>query len=399
MIKKINHYFLLFLLLAVQAAVSQQKGILEGRVINKSDPSIIVRSAELDLVELDAGMQIVKTVTTDAAGKYRIENLSAGGRMMLRVNYKEVNYHRLFSLEAAGKNTIDIEVYEPTASMKGITVEGAQMAFQMSGDQLKALETVTFNNKTNPPRTYMNPQGNFRSSKAAGILEPPEVRVTAPGSSMPVVQSALESPDGETYYSLYPLKPGVTTFEVQQVLPYSDRTYAFKKKFYQDIPGMNIGVIPKDMSLSGQGLSRLSTDAQQDFAVFKSGPIRAGEEVLWTLSGGTPVSAPPSGQEDDGSAIEPRPDAVSRNALAIGPLLLMGFVIVLWIAFNRYQQKPQSAAAQRAKEMKERREKLLDTIARLDHEYETNAIGRQEHSRQREEIKRKLRRISLIPKN
>ena len=42
------------------------------------------------------------------------------------------------------------------------------MAFQMVGDQLKSLETVTFNNKTKPPRTFMNPEGNFRFSKASG---------------------------------------------------------------------------------------------------------------------------------------------------------------------------------------------------------------------------------------
>ena len=94
--------------------------------------------------------------------------------------------------------------------------KSARMAFQIVGDQLQSLETITFNNKTKPPRTLMNPEGNFRFSKAPGIMDLPHVRVTAPGSSMPLVQAPLESADGQSYYSLYPLKPGITTFEVQQ---------------------------------------------------------------------------------------------------------------------------------------------------------------------------------------
>ena len=151
-----------------------------------------------------------------------MDGLPESGRLMIRVSYKDVNYHRQFNLGANGRSTVEIEVYEPTTSMKDIEAGESRMAFQMVGDQVRSLESVTFNNKTKPPRTFMNPEGNFRFSKPPGIVEPPEVRVTAPGSAMPLVQAPLESPDGQSYYSLYPLRPGVTSFEVQQVLPYSN---------------------------------------------------------------------------------------------------------------------------------------------------------------------------------
>jgi hypothetical protein len=398
MTKKILLPIFLFLILALPAAHPQQKGVAEGRVVNGTDPSIIVRSVELDIVELGAGMRIVKTAATDSSGKFRVDGLPESGRLMIRVNYKDVNYHRQFSLNAGGRATVEIEVYEPTTSMKDIQVEATRMAFQIAGGQLKSLEAVTFNNKTKPPRTFMNPEGNFRFSKPPGIVEPPAVRVTAPGSTMPLVQAPLESPDGQSYYSLYPLKPGVTSFEVQQVLPYSNRNYAYRKKFYREIASMDIGVMPKDMALSGQGLTRISTDAQQDFSVYRSAPVKAGTEVTWTFSGGTAVSEPESAETDAGPAIEARPDIISRNALVIGPLLLMGFVLVLWYAFNRMQKGTQKSASLRIRELKDRREQLLNAIVELDHRHEMHAINRQEFLRQREESKRRIRRISLLLK-
>ena len=398
MTKTMQLQILLLLFLTMPVAYAQQKGIVEGRVVNGTDPSIIVRSVELDIVELGAGMRILKTTATDSSGRFRVEGLPEGGRLMLRVNYKDVNYHRQFSLGPGGKATIDIDVYESTTSMKDIEVEDMKMAFQLSGSQVISLEAVTFNNKTKPPRTFLNPEGNLRFSKAQGIEEPPRVRVTAPGSSMPVVQAPLESPDGQTYYSLYPLKPGTTSFEVQQALPYSNHTYVYKKKFYLDAPEMNIGVMPSDMILSGQGLSRTSTNAQQNFSVYRSAPVKAGTEVTWTFSGGTASAEPQSAQESGGSSIGAKPDAVSRNALVVGPLLLLGFILVLWYAFNRGQKDPQKSPGQRNRELKERREQLLKSIAELDHRHETNAIGRQEYLRKREENKRQIRRISLLLK-
>lgn len=324
--------FLLWLII-MPAAFSQQNGVLEGRLLNRTDPAIIARNVELEVIELGAGMSIIRVETTDSEGRYRIENLPENRRYMIRANYKGANYHSQVSFDDSGIAKVDIEVFEPTTSMEDIEVIGAQIAFQAVGDQLRSMETVTINNRTNPPRTFTDPEGNFRISKPQGILEPPQIRVTAPGSSMPVVQTALESPDGQSYYSLYPLRPGTTVFEVQQLLPYTDRSYTYTKKFYLDIGPMDIGVLPQDMDLSGQDLEKMQVDSQE-FSVYVSPPVKAGTEVVWTFSGGTPISESVSSEPAGGSTVMAMPSFVGRNALIIGPLLLMGFILVLWYAFN-----------------------------------------------------------------
>jgi hypothetical protein len=389
---------LLFWLTFLPAAYPQQKGVVEGRLIDRTDPSIVPRGVELEVIELGAGMSIIRVDKTDSSGRFRIEGLPENQRLMIRADYKGANYHSQFSFNDAGKATVEIEVYEPTTSMKEIKVEGIQMAFQAQGDQLKSLETVTFNNQTNPPRTFMNPEGNFRISKPPGILEPPQIRVTAPGSSLPLVQSALESADGQSYYSLYPLRPGVTIFEVQLLLPYANRSYTYIKKFYQDAGPIDIGVIPQDLALSGTGLSKIQTDAQRNFSVYLSAPVKAGSKVEWTFTGGTAVSEPGASEGAGEPTITTMPNDVEQNALIIGPLLLLGFILVLWYAFNHFRSGSQSGMDVRLRQLKDMKEQLLNSVAELDRRHEEHSIGRQEFLKKREEDKQQLRRISLLLK-
>ncbi len=371
---------------------AQPKGVVEGRLINRTDPSIAARAVTVEAVSLGAGMSVLKTTKTDSSGGFRLEGLPENQRLLIRADYKTVLYHAMAGFDADGKARVEIEVYEPTASMKDIRIEGGRIAFQMTGDRLKSLESVSVKNETKPPRTYVNPEGTFRFSKAPGILETPVITVAAPGSSMPVVQAALESPDGRSYYSLYPLRPGTTTFEVEQLLPYSGRSYVYVKKFYADVGPLEIGVIPRDMALSGRGLSRIHDDPQGNFAVYRSEPLRAGSEVVWTFSGGTPVGARDA-SEAGGAAVRAVPGPVIRNAFIIGPLLLMGLILILWYGFHR---DPGGSADSRMQQLKRRREQLLDDIADLDRRHEAQALDRQEYLRRREAAKRRLRRVILL---
>jgi hypothetical protein len=322
-------------------AYPQAKGVVEGRLINGTNPSISARGIELDVMGLGSGMNVIRTATADSSGHFRIEGLPENQELLIRANYKGANYHSPIKIPLAGKASVEIEVFEPADSMKDISVEGMQIVFQMVGDQLKAVESVQFNNKTKPPRTFIGPEGSFRISKPPGILEPPLMRVTAPGSKMPLVQSALESADGKSYYSLYPLRPGITTFEAQELLPYTNRNYKYVTRFYQNISELKVGVIPRDIDVSGNGLSKIDGDSQKNFTVYASSPIKAGTELVWTFSGGTPDSEPQPSETEGEPSIQTVPNDIERNALIIGPLLLLGFVLALWYAFNHSRNRMQ----------------------------------------------------------
>lgn len=380
----------------VSLVEAQGRGVVEGRLINGTDPKIVGAGVDLDVIQLGAGMSILKSSVTDAAGRFRIEALPTDFPLMIRANYHSANYHGRVNFDASGRASVEIEIFESTTSLKGIRVEGVRIGLQLDGDHLRVLESYSSVNETQPKKTFMSMEGNFRFAKAAGIAEPPRMSVTGPGSAMPLVQSPLESPDGQSYYTLYPIRPGTTVFEIEYVLPYHDRTYTYRRRFYQDIASYRIGVIPRDMQVSAEGLRQIPTEQERNFAVYAGGPLKAGEEVMWTFSGGTP-SAVPSASADSGEpSIKPMPTTIGRNTLVLGPLLLMIFMAILWYAYNAVPTNPTKGQDPRTRELKERREKLLNFMATLDNRYESQALDRREYLRHREQAKRQLRTVLML---
>ncbi len=376
---------------------AQGRGIVEGTLVNGTNPGSPCAGAQLEVVGLATGMNTLKTARSDSNGRFRIDGLPTEQPLMVRTEYKSVSYHARVAFDAGGKAGVTIEVFEPTSSASGITIDDVRMAFQLSGEQLRSLELYSFSNSTKPPRTYVNPDGTFRFSKAPGILELPKTSVTAPGATMPLTQSPLESADGRSYYLLYPLRPGVTTFETDQLLPYKDRTYVYRKWFHEDSKPFEIGVVPADTTLTGEGLVKLQVNTKENFAVYRSGLIKAGTEVSWTFTGGTPVTQP-SADERPGQEprVMPTPNAVGRNALIFGPLLLIGFIALLWYATLLMQGATSNSRDPLHKTLKERREQILNYAADLDYRLEIQAMDRSEYVRKREHCKRQLRRIALI---
>jgi hypothetical protein len=399
--KKLVGNLLLLSLAAVVAtgAYAQGQGVVDGRLINGTNPASAPAGAAVDVIGLATGMSVLKSVVTDGGGKFHIDGLPTDAPVLFRANYKSVYYYGQASFNAEGKANVEIRIFEPTTSMEGIRIENARIAFKLTGDGLISLEACTFNNETKPPKSFMREDGNFRFSKAPGITQPPRLDVTAAGASMPVTQSPLESADGQSYYTLYPLRPGSTTFEVQQALPYQNG-YTYRKKFYHDISSLEIDVMPRDLKLSGEGLTQVPTATDQNFAVYFKGLIKAGTEVVWTFSGGTPVvEAPtpaPAAAQPAEPMIRPMPTPVGENAVVIGALLLIGLIVILWYASSRVIVSSESDQAARARELSERRDHLLDHIASLDARYESQSLDRREYLRARELGKRHLRRIIVL---
>jgi hypothetical protein len=385
----------LSLCLLLPSARGQQRGAVEGRVINKTDSTIAAAGVDLDVVNLASGMTVLQSGKTDAAGRFRFDGLPTDGSLMIRADYKDVSYLGHLNFDASGKASLEIPVYEPASSSKDIRLESVHLGFQLSGDSLRSMELYSFENKSSPPRTYMSMEGTFRFAKAPDLAEPPKLSVTGPGATMPVTQSPLESADGRSYYSLYALRPGTTTFEVEQSLPYAARAYSLKKKFYYDVASYEIGVIPRDLSLSGNGLTRVQVDPQRNFTVYRGGPVKAGAELVWEFSGGTQAAEP---AQTPGGGVQSVPDAMAQNALALGSLLLLGFIAVLWYAINRLPQSQAGAPDARLKELRRRRDRLLDHLADLDQRRESREISPSDYARQRNQGKRQLRRIYVLLK-
>jgi hypothetical protein len=180
---------------------------------------------------------------------------------------------------------------------------------------------------------------------------------------------------------------------VDYLLPYHDGKYTFQKKFFNDIDFFQIGVIPQDLDVEGQGLKRAQVDAKKNFAVYTGGPVKAGSESLWTFSGGTPVAASESSGE---ARIRPMPNSVSRYAFVIGPLVLMAFIVALWYAYNSIPEKQPKGQDPRTRALKARRDRLLEIMATLDDRFESKELDQREYQRLRSQAKSQLRRVAML---
>jgi hypothetical protein len=384
---------------AYAIAAEQSAGVIEGSLRNGTNPSLVPADVDVDVIALSGGMSIIKSGKSGKEGKFHFDGVPTGSEIMVRANYKSASYLAHTEFDNTGKALVDMKVYETTKSMNGIRVQAAQLAIQATGSQLRIVETTSFDNQTTPPLTFMNEEGNYRFSKPSDILEMPSMRVTAPGSSMPLTQTPLESPDAQSYYSIYPLRPGVTTFEVLEILPYQNKSYAYRKKFFYDVESLDVGVIPYDLNLSGAEFSRIETNVQKNFSIYRRKQIKAGTEVTLTLSGGAATTDEQTSGDTAGSVqttVQSFPNSVGLNAATIVCLLLMGFVIVLWYAVNYAKTDSSRTVGSETKLLKERYERLVDFLAVLDHRYENQSIDRREYIYQREHGKRLLRRISEL---
>jgi hypothetical protein len=156
--------YLILIWLAAAVATAWGGGIAEGRLVNRTDQAIAAGNTELEVLTLSSGMDVIKTAATDAQGMFRIEGLPDAMPLMLRAVYKGANYHGMLRFDADGKARLELEVYEPTTSMKDIRVEAANIAVQLEGytgdiegNHLHAVETFVVVNSTKPPRVYVNP--------------------------------------------------------------------------------------------------------------------------------------------------------------------------------------------------------------------------------------------------
>lgn len=372
-----------------------QSGVVEGSLVNRTDARMVPAGVDVDIIQLAGGMRVLRSVKTDAAGRFRATGVPTDSQLMVQATYKSVRYHQIADFDASGTARVEIPVYETTRSMKGVRLRDVRIAFQYDGDRLRCLESYSLENAADPPRTIVSEEGSFRFSKAPGILEVPKMSVIAPGAMFPLTEAPLESADGTSYYSLYPLRPGVTTFEIEQALPYANRSYAYEKRFYQDVDKLDIGVIPADTEVSGTGLTRVQTDREHNFAIYSAGPIRANTPVIWTFSGGTPVPGAHSESASGRGRIVPMPGRAGRNAMVVGPLLLLGFILALWLSIGR-EGAPAVEAARRTEALEERREQLIHYLAVLDHRFESGAVDAQEYSVLRGRCKNQLRRIAAL---
>lgn len=244
---------------------------------------------EVVLIQLQGGMTPVANTKTDASGQFSFDNPDIGAKpMLVRAIYKGVNFHQPLP---PGKDSVSVDVFEPTSDPRTISVPSRVVIFQPNGANLIVGEEYGVKNSSAPPQAYFRADGNFEVSIPDGA-ELKQIAASGP-SGMPVVQAPIDKGKGK-YAIAFAFRPGESDVRLSYELPYPNDAATVK------IPttyggGRLLVVAPPTVKLTGDGLQMAGQE--QGMNIYERGAVTAGSVVTVMLSG----TAPPPTQSAGGA--------------------------------------------------------------------------------------------------
>jgi hypothetical protein len=238
---------------------------------------------EVVLIQLQGGMQPVANTKTDAAGQFTFDNPNIGAQpMLIRAVYKGVNFHQPLP---PGKDSISVDVFEPTGDAKTISVPSHVVIFQPNGAKLIVGEEYGVRNDSNPPQAFFRTDGNFETL-LPDKAELKQIAASGP-SGMPVVQAPIDK--GKNKYAIaFAFRPGESEVRLSYEVPYPNNITTVKLPTIYG-GGRLLVVAPPSVQLAGDGLQLAGQE--QGMNIYERSSVAAGTTVSVKLSGTAPPPA------------------------------------------------------------------------------------------------------------
>ena len=293
------------LLLALAAiAPGVRAGTVHGTV-NNGTTGKPGAGVEVVLIQLQGGMTPVAKTKSDASGQFTFDNPGIGAQpMLVRAIYKGVNFHQPLP---PGKDSVSVDVFEPTSDTKSISVPSRVVIFQPNGSSLIVGEEYGVKNDSTPPQAYFRTDGNFELLLPE-MAELKQIAASGP-SGMPVVQAPIDK--GKNRYAIaFAFRPGESGVRLSYELPYPGNAATVK------IPtvyggGRLLVVAPPSVKLTGDGLQMAGQE--QGMSIYERASVAAGTLVTVMLSGTAP---PPTASAADAGGAPGRAENVQGGESA-----------------------------------------------------------------------------------
>jgi hypothetical protein len=284
---------LLAILVRMQLASA---GSLHGTVTNGTSGKPAA-NVEIVLLQLQGGMMPVANAKSDGNGQFTLDHPGVGAQpMLVRAVYKGVNFHQALP---PGKDSVTLEVFEPTEDAKSISVASHVVIFQPNGSTLTVGEEYEVKNDATPPQAYFKTDGNFEMT----FPEKAELKqIAASGpSGMPVVQAPIEK--GKNRYAIaFAFRPGESDVRLSYELPYPNNTTTIKLP--TTYSARLLLVAPPGVRLTGDGLRMAGQE--QGMNVYESNAPTAFAGLTLSLNG----TAPPPSATSEGPGAPGRAEDV-----------------------------------------------------------------------------------------
>jgi hypothetical protein len=283
--------FYLATALAMFACAHSARAATVHGTVNNGTTGKPAPAVDVVLIQLQGGMQPIADTKTDASGNFAFDNPSIGAQpMLIRAVYKGVNFHQPLP---PGKDSISVEVFEPTSDARTISIPSHVVIFQPDGASLIVGEEYGVKNDSIPPQAFFKLDGNFEAALPDNAALK-QIAASGP-SGMPVVQTPIEK--GKNKYAIsFAFRPGESEVRLSYELPYPNNKIAVKLPTVYG-GGRLIVVAPPSVQLTGDGLQMAGQE--QGMNIYERASVATGTTVTVNLSGTAPpptaANAPEAG--------------------------------------------------------------------------------------------------------
>ena len=331
--------------------------------VNNSTTGKAAAGDEVVIFKLGQGMEESGRTRTDAKGQFSFKLDDAQAPHLVRAIHQDVTYHRM---APPGTTSVALEVYDVAKKVDGIEVVADIMRIQAAQGQIAITREFGVQNASKPPRTQRSERNlEFYVPEGAHVIDDSATATTEGGNPL----KSAPVPEGEKnrYSFIFPLRPGLTRFEVTYELSYSGSANLDPKSQY---PLEHFVVmIPKAMQFtaaaSSTGFKLINYPSEPDAAVQVASNTKPGQNLAFKISGEGTLAGQESGSGNQGSeegaqTSAPGPGASppsSRPGGGLGPpidapdplqkyrwWILGGFAFVLLVGGIYVASRQQSAA-------------------------------------------------------
>jgi hypothetical protein len=282
-------------LLATLASAQTLTGTVKNATTGK--PSA---GDDVVLLKLGEGMEEAGHTKTDASGHFSFKLDDAQAPHLIRAIHQEVTYHRM---APPGTTSVELAVFDAAKKVDGIQVVADIMRVQADQGQLVIVREFGVQNSSKPPRTQMNERNlEFNVPSGAQII-PDSATATTEGGN-PLKSAPVPEGGKDRYSFIFPLRPGLTRFEVAYQMPYSGSANIDPKSLY---PLEHFVIMtPKSMQFSpaaaATGFKLINYPQEPDAAVQVASNTSPGENLAFKVSGeGTLQETQGNGSQQGGS--------------------------------------------------------------------------------------------------
>lgn len=183
---------------------------------------------EVIVYSLEQGIRESSRTSTDALGQFSFKLNNTYRPCLVRVIHRGVTYHRI---ALAGTTSVAIEVYDVTRKVNGIGVVADIMRIQAANGQVTVTRDFGVRNTSNPPRIQLNERTlEFYIPNGAHVIKNSGTAIIENGN--PVKSAPIPEGEKNRYSFVFPLRPGLTRFEVTYQIPYSGSANLDPKSIY-----------------------------------------------------------------------------------------------------------------------------------------------------------------------